>query len=152
MDATHLHLMLNHLPVLGTPFALGLLIYGLWRRSEELKRTAFGVVCIVSLLSIPVYLTGESAAEAISNIPDVSKALIEQHDQAAAVSFTAILIAGIGAGIALFRSRRAKVIPRWLTRTLLLTLIIISALMAWTAHIGGQIRHTEIRSAVPAKK
>ena len=37
MNATHLQLMLNHLPVLGSAFGLVLLIFGLWRKSDELK-------------------------------------------------------------------------------------------------------------------
>ena len=63
MDATHLHLALNHAPLFGTLFALGLLIYGLWRKSEELKKTAMGAVVVLTLLTFPVYFSGDSAAE-----------------------------------------------------------------------------------------
>ena len=61
MNATHLHLMLNHIPVLGTVFGLGLLVFALWRKSEELKKAALGIFLIVALLAVPVYLTGEPA-------------------------------------------------------------------------------------------
>jgi hypothetical protein len=38
MSATHFHLILNHIPVLGTAFGLGLLIFGLLRTSDEIKK------------------------------------------------------------------------------------------------------------------
>ena len=61
MDATHLHLMLNHIPVLGTAFGLGLLVFALWRKSEEVKMAALGFFLITALFSVPVYLTGGDA-------------------------------------------------------------------------------------------
>ena len=50
MNPAHLHLMLNHIPVLGTAFGLGLLAFALWRRSDELKKTALGVFVLVALM------------------------------------------------------------------------------------------------------
>lgn len=40
MSATHLHLVLNHVPILGIPFGIALLLMGVLRHSEELKRAA----------------------------------------------------------------------------------------------------------------
>jgi len=79
MNATHLHLMLNHLPVLGTAFGLGLLLFGLWRRSNELKKTALGVFVIIALAGVPVYLTGEPAEDGVESLPGVSKPIMEQQ-------------------------------------------------------------------------
>jgi len=73
MNLAHLHLVLNHLPVLGTGFGLALLIFGLWRRSDELKKTALGVLVLVALAAVPVYLTGEPAEELVQAVPGVSK-------------------------------------------------------------------------------
>ena len=39
MDWTHLHLALNHVPVLGTPFLLGLLLWS-WAFLVDEDRTA----------------------------------------------------------------------------------------------------------------
>ena len=40
MDPAHLHLMLNHIPVLGTAFGMALIAWALFRKSEELKRVS----------------------------------------------------------------------------------------------------------------
>ena len=151
MDATHLHLALNHAPVFGTIFALGLLIYGLWRRSNELKKTVMGFVVIITLLTFPAYFSGESAAEKPGAFTGPTKTLVEQHDEAAALAFTGIFVAGLFALAGLIMFRRGKAVPHWFGLVLMLALLVVSALMARAANLGGQIRHEEIRAKVSAK-
>lgn len=146
MTPPHLHLLLNHIPVLGTVFGLGLFAFGLWRKSQELKRAALGVFVIVALLTVPVYLTGEPAEETVESLPGVSKAIIEQHDGAATYAFTGVIITGAAALGGLIFFRRGKLLPVWYGSLILAGSLIVSGLMAWTANLGGQIRHTEIRS------
>ena len=147
MNAPHFHLLLNHLPVLGTAFGLGLLLFGLWRKSGELKKTALGVFVLVALAAVPAYLTGEPAEDGIRSLPDVSKPFIERHEEAAGVAFTGIVVLGVAAlaGLILFRQGRA--LPAWFSLSLLAAALIVSGLMAWAANLGGQIRHPEIRAA-----
>jgi hypothetical protein len=83
----------------------------------------------------------------VEKFPEVSKPIIERHDQAAAIAFTAILIAGIAAFIGLLRFRRGKKTPPWFIGSILGALLVVSGLMVWTANLGGQIRHTEVRSS-----
>lgn len=78
MNAPHLHLLLNHVPVLGSAFGLGLLAFALWRKSDELKKTAFGVFVIAALLAVPGYLSGEPAEEGVESLPGVFKAIIKE--------------------------------------------------------------------------
>ena len=146
MNATHLHLILNHLPVLGTAFGLGLLLFGLWRRSSELKKTALGVFVIVALAAVPVYLTGEPAEDGVESLPGVSKPVIEQHEKAAGVALTGVVVLGVAALGGLICFRRGRLLPAWFSVSLLATSMIVSGLMAWTANLGGQVRHTEIRA------
>ena len=83
MNPAHLHLMLNHIPVLGMAFGLALVSLALLRKSEELKRISLGFLIVIALLAIPAYLTGEPAEELVENLPGVSKSSIEQHEEAA---------------------------------------------------------------------
>ncbi len=146
MNATHLHLMLNHLPVLGTAFGLGLLLFSLWRKSTELKKAALGVFVIVALAAVPVYLTGEPAEDGVESLPGVSKSIMEQHEEAAGAAFTGVVVLGVAAlgGMILFRGGRA--LPVWFSVSSLVAALIVSGLMAWVANLGGQIRHSEIRA------
>ena len=43
MNAPHLHLILNHVPTIGSAIALGLLLLGLLRRQEALTRVSLEV-------------------------------------------------------------------------------------------------------------
>lgn len=146
MNATHLHLILNHIPVLGTAFGLGLLLFGLWRKSDELKKAALGVFVIVALAAVPVYLTGEPAEDGVKSLLDVSKPHMEQHEEAAGVAFTGVLALGVAALTGLIRFRRGRVLPGWFGVVSLVASLIVSGLMVWTANLGGQIRHSEIRA------
>lgn len=145
MNLAHLHLVLNHLPVLGTGFGLALLIFGLWRRSDELKKTALGVLALVALAAVPVYLTGEPAEELVETVPGVSKPAMERHERAASVSFTGVLVIGVAATAGLVFFRRGKALPRWFAMPMVASVMVVAGLMAWTANLGGQIRHTEIQ-------
>lgn len=145
MNATHLHLMLNHIPVLGTAFGLALLAFALGRRSEELKKAGLATFLLTALLAVPVYLTGEPAEDVAQPLPGVSKAIIEQHEQAATVAFTGLVVLGVGALAGLILFRGSKIVPRWFGSVMLAASLIVGGLMAWTANLGGQVRHTEIR-------
>ncbi len=65
---------------------------------------ALGVMVLAALFIIPVYLTGEPAEDGIVGLPGVSKALIEQHAEAAELALGGL--PGVGA-LALASTRAA---------------------------------------------
>lgn len=147
MNTAHLHLLLNHVPVLGTIFGLLLLLWALLRGRDELKRLSLGVFALSALVALPVYLTGEPAEAAVEHLPGVAESLIERHESAAALSLVAILITG---GVALAGSllfRRAEKLPGWVSAGVLALALCAAGLLGWTANLGGQIRHPEIVAA-----
>lgn len=143
MNAAHIHLIMTHVPVIGTFAGLGLLTFGFFRKSQELKKAALGMLVIAALFAVPVYLSGEPAEEIVEGIPGVSHASIEQHEDAAAVAFTTVLAVGtIALGGLIWRRKQG--IPGWLLSLTLAGSIVSAGLMAWTANLGGKVRHTEI--------
>ena len=62
MTLSHLHLVLNHVPVIGSVIAFGLLLLALVRRSADLRRAGLEVFVLVGLLSLPAYLSGARRA------------------------------------------------------------------------------------------
>ena len=102
-----------------------------------------GVFVIVAALSAAVVLSGFSAAR------DVSGELMERHEHVAVLAFIALL--GVGgfsfAGLILGR-RHAP--PRGVVATVLVLGMLTIGLMAWTAYLGGMMRHTEVRPAPAA--
>ena len=146
MNAAHLHLLTNHFPVLGTLFGLSLLLIALLRRSDELKRISLGVFIVIALLAVPTYLSGEPAEDLMKNILGVSEVFLEEHEEAAQVAFTGVLILGAASLYGLIWFRRGKIIPAWFAMIVLLVSVGVLGSMVWTANLGGKIRHSEIVS------
>jgi hypothetical protein len=151
MNAAHLHLILNHIPVLGTLIALGLLSFAVWKRSEDVKKAALGLLVITALLGVPAFLTGEPAEEMVKGLPGVARPLIGQHEEAAQGAFIGLCILGGVALAGLVWFRRGKLLPAWFGVVVLVGSLIVGGWMAWTANLGGQIRHPEIRSGWEAQ-
>lgn len=150
MDLTHLHLVLNHIPVVGSLCGLGLLAFALWRSSEDIKRAALGVLVISALVAIPAYMTGEPAEDGTRGLPGVSKAIVERHEEAAGFALGGVLALGALGLVGLIWFRGKRVMPLWFGGITLAGALIVSGLMAWTARLGGEVRHTEIRSGAAA--
>jgi uncharacterized membrane protein len=146
MDLTHLHLMLNHVPVTGVVFGFLIGFVGVLARSKTATRVGLGMIVFSALIAIPVYLTGDTAEELVEGLPGVSEAVISQHESAATLSLALACVAGGLALLTLFFGRSlVSKIPGYLIGATLLVALVATASMARTANLGGQIRHTEIR-------
>ncbi len=145
MNWAHAHLIINHFPVMGSIFALGVLAYAMWKNSPELKRFSLGFLVIVALLTIPVYFTGGEAGDFVQNIPGVDPARVSAHDDSALISLLACEALGVIALGGLIIWRREKDVPGWFMSTCLVLSLVIAGLMGWTANLGGEIRLPEAR-------
>src|SRR5690349_14667366 len=114
MNVVHLHLLLNHVPVIGAVFGVFLLGIALLRRSDELAKASLGFLAVLGAFSVAVFLTGDPAQDAIEKLPGFSERLVDRHEDAALVA--TIVTAIIGAfGLAALVFYRRRAIPRWLT-------------------------------------
>ena len=147
MNFAHVHLLLNHLPVLGTLFGVLLAIAAMLRRSRDLEAAALWVFVLTAVVTVPVYFTGEPAEEVVESMPGVTEDAIEEHEESALVSLSAVEALGLLAVAGLFLGRGGRVAPPLLRPATVIVAIAATALMAWTANLGGQVRHTEIRPA-----
>ncbi len=144
MNPAHLHLMLNHFPVVGLVFALALLGWGMLPQNQTLAKAGFAALVVVALLAVPVFLTGEPAEKIAEPLPGVSHPIIEQHEDVAKAAFIVTLAAGGAALLGLWLTR-GKAVAAWCSSPTLLLALVAASLMAWTANLGGKVRHTEIR-------
>ncbi len=146
MNAAHLHLVLNHFPVIGTMISIFVLLIGFLKRSDDIKKASALILILTALITIPVYLTGDKAQAKIEgNYEDVDEEFIEGHEEFALYSFIAMDIIGAVALGALIFFRKPKTLPNSLAVLLLIMLLIVNGMMGWTANLGGKIHHPEIR-------
>lgn len=149
MNLAHLHLLINHLPTVGTVVGLGLFIVALLGKSEELQRASLGVFLIIGLLTIPAYVTGNAAQEVLVDTePEASQLWINRHQDAALVALVFMEITGALAWFGLWQYRRIGRMTRGNLLAVLAFVIVSVSLMARAANLGGEIIHTEIRSGL----
>jgi uncharacterized membrane protein len=141
----HLHLLLNHLPIIVPGVALVLVALALRRRDDYLARVAMAILVAGAVTALPSYLTGEGAEHAVRDLPGVTRELIERHSDIALVAAIVLGVLGAFALWALWRYRRPAQLPRTVVGLTLAGTVVASALMAYTGLLGGQIRHTEAR-------
>jgi uncharacterized membrane protein len=148
VNFVHLHLLLNHFPILGTMIGLGLLIISLLGKNQDLRRAGLIIFPAMALLAILTFFSGTGAQGAIRKLPGVSDALIERHQGAAMLALLFMELTGAVSLVALWKSRGTSRPVRWdwiLSAVLFFSLVTV-ALMARVGTTGGDIRHPEIRN------
>jgi uncharacterized membrane protein len=157
MDLTHLHLLLNHVPTVGMVIALGLFLLSLATRSDHIQQASLALFLGIAMLTIPTYVTGNAAAQAICKSPtshapcqdtSLSRGMIEAHEGAAMWGMALMEFVGAFAWLGLWQFRRAARVPRWNLAVVLLLSLMTFAAMARAADLGGEIHHPEVRGPV----
>ena len=145
MNPAQIHLATTHAPVLGTVFALGLLLLAILRKSEELKRVALLGFVVAALLALPAYLTGAPASEVLRQFtPGMTTDASDQHAESAILAFAGSLVLGVVALAGLIHFRKGRKLPAIFLGFVLLLAMVACGLLGWTANLGGKIRHLEI--------
>lgn len=146
MLATHLHLALNHLPIVATFLALPLLALSLWFREEKgVLLGAVSVLVLAGIGAVGAKWTGEEAEEAVEELPGVSERWIHEHEEraeTATIGAVVVAVAAIGVGIFAVRTGTA---PSMGLAALMFTTTLSAGAMAWTGLAGGRVHHPEIR-------
>lgn len=149
MTQAHLHLMLNHVPVLATVAGALILTVALARGHRGAVRVSLWFFVAAALVAVPVFLSGEGAEEVIEALDLAGEPVVEAHEEMALWGFVATLLLGLLAGASLAFERLASgadaPVRRWLERGTWVLSVAAAVLMGWTAYLGGQINHPEIR-------
>ena len=150
MNDAHLHMVVNHFPIIGTILGLGILIGGLVFKNNSIKNTAYCLFIVAALFSFASMNTGEGAEEIAEKLPDVTDQIIHEHEEAA--EKLALVLYFLGAisivGLYLNVKKNAKAN---LVSFLALTVAAVGVFLAQqTGTTGGEIRHTEIRANATA--
>ncbi len=143
MNAAYFHITLVHIPVILAPVGVVLLAIAHLRKSLAVARVGLGILIAASIVAILAFFLGEGAEELVEHLPGISQSLIEQHEEFAEIG----LWSAIGAGFASLCTWVAISRCAWIERVLLITTFVVSSVasvaLAYTAHLGGAIRHPE---------
>jgi uncharacterized membrane protein len=143
-ELAHVHLLLNHIPTIGTTVALGLLLLSFVRNNDDLRRVSLEVFFLVALFTLPAYMSGVAAQAALEKEESVSKTAIIAHQNAALWAFLLMQATGLVAWIGLWQFRRLTRPASWAVGATLLLAVLTLTVVTRAANLGGEIRHPEI--------
>jgi uncharacterized membrane protein len=145
MNDAHLHMIVNHFPIIGTIFGFGILVAGLILKNKTLQNTSYVLFIVAAIFGAFSMGTGEGAEELVEDMPNIGKHIIHEHEELA--EKLALLLYVLGtlsiAGLYLNFKNNAK------AKLLSFLILVIAAAGLFLAQkvgtSGGEIRHTEIR-------
>jgi uncharacterized membrane protein YfcA len=143
MEIAYLHLVTNHIPIIGVPFAVALLAYGIWRKSDEVKTAAFVAFVLIGIATIGVYLLGQGGEDFIEDL--LASVLV-----LAAVSVFALLRYGVVGKSAKSDDDARSVLPTWIALVVLAIGVVSTGVIGYTGRLGGKIRHPEFHQGTQA--
>ena len=146
MNEAHLHLLVNHIPIIGVVIGILVLSTGYILKNNTIKRTALGIFIFTSLFAIPAFFSGEGAEEVIEKLPGVSENYIEAHEEAAEVFIWIIASLGVLSLLTFLSDYFKSKISNWLYLLTALMAIVTIVFAKQVGTTGGEIRHIEIRA------
>jgi uncharacterized membrane protein len=150
MNLAHFHIVVNHIPSLGSIAGLALLAAGIYRKDEVIKQFAYAVLVLITMAVLPTYISGAEAQRIVAKNPSYSAGMIQVHQNMAMITLLLMTFAGMFAWFGIWEYRRLKRSSSLTTMATLITTTAAIVLVLETASIGGKISHSEIREAADA--
>ena len=142
MNAAHLHLAINHAPVITFAVSLVFLLLALVRRNATLSQVALSLTVASALLCLAAYLTGSGAVAVLRDF-DHNHPAMSAHARFGKLTMFAAIATGLLALIGLFATDKG--VPRkWLVGLITLAVMAVNLMLTATATLGGDITHSEI--------
>ena len=144
MDWDHLHIMINHFPViLAVTGALAALL-GTVRGRRGVWLYATASLTIAGLTAIATYFSGLQAEDVLRHAWYIARGAIHTHEDAALVATIATAVAGLVAAVAwrrLVRYPREITLPGGLRTLVVLTALASAGSIGYASWLGGRITH-----------
>ena len=150
MNFVHIHLLLNHFPVIGNIIGFGLFLISLFRKNDDLRRCSLIIFAVMALIAIPAFASGKGAQLMLQGKPGISDDFMQRHEGAAMLALWFLEATGAFAVAGLWQLHRRARMGRWnLTAVLIFSLLTVG-FMVRTGNTGGEISHTEVRASQEA--
>jgi len=147
----HLHLALNHIPIIGLAVACLPVLVGILFHSRGALASGLLAVVLCACTMPAIIETGEAAQESFADgsiepgMDAASKEAFREHSGRAKFTAPVVYASGILALAALLTLIKFPRQAAWGSWAVLLGVAFSIALSIWTAEAGGRIRHPEFR-------
>ena len=145
MNEAHLHMVVNHFPIIGMIVGFVILVSGLLFKSRVTKRIGTITLLLTSLFVFPSFESGEGAEEIVEHLPGVSENLIEKHEELAEqfMLFVWVLLPLIL--LSFYADWKQKAFLQYVHFLIAIVSFVALIFAKQVGTTGGEIRHTEIR-------
>jgi uncharacterized membrane protein len=145
MNEAHLHMVVNHFPIIGTIFGFGILTAGTLLKNTSVKNTAYFLFVFGAIFTALSMGTGEGAEELVEDMPSVGKHIIHEHEELAEKLALVLYTLGTFSILGLFMNFKNHSKANLVTFFVLGIATASLFLVQKVGTSGGEIRHTEIR-------
>jgi uncharacterized membrane protein len=146
MNDAHLHMVVNHFPIIGTILAIGILIAGILTKNNGVKLTSYFIFIIAAVFGLMSMATGDGAEELVKDMPGIGWQIIHEHEELAEKLALLLDVLGILSIVALYLNFKKNPKEKLVTLIILVVAIVSLVVVQKVGTSGGEIRHTEIRS------
>lgn len=145
MNEAHLHMVVNHFPIIGTILALGILIVGLILKNHTVRNTSYVLFIVAAIFGALSMGTGEGAEELVKDMPNVGWEIIHEHEEIAEKLALLLYVLGLLSIIALYLNFKKNTKEKLVSFCIVGVGVVSLFLVQKVGTSGGEIRHTEIR-------
>lgn len=145
MNEAHLHMVVNHFPIIGTILALGILIVGLILKNHSVRNTSYVLFIVAAIFGALSMGTGEGAEELVKDMPNVGWEIIHEHEEIAEKLALLLYVLGLLSIIALYLNFKKNTKEKLVSLCIVGIGVVSLFLVQKVGTSGGEIRHTEIR-------
>lgn len=145
MNEAHIHMLVNHFPIIGLFFGLGVLLFGVVKKNLTLKSTAYVMLIICVIFGQLAMMTGDKAEHFVEDLPGFTHKIIHEHEEAAEAFMIPMYILGLVSIVGLYAQSKKLSFEKWISYLALVLGVVCIFLSKNAGTTGGEIRHTEIR-------
>lgn len=145
MNDAHLHLVVNHFPIIGTILGSGILISGMILKNNSVKNTGYCLFLVAAVFAAFSMATGEGAEEMVEDMPSIGKKIIHEHEEMAEKLALVLYVLGLISVGGLYCNFKKHPKAKLVSFLAVVVAVVAVFLAQQTGASGGEIRHTEIR-------
>lgn len=145
MNDAHLHMLVNHFPIIGLFFGFFILLFGIIKNSSTLKATAYIIFIFCMIMGKISMMTGDKAEYAVEEMAGFSHDYIHEHEEAAELFMKPLYILGLVSILGLVGIVKKRNSEKMVSYCAVILVAICLFLSKNAGTTGGEIRHIEIR-------
>jgi uncharacterized membrane protein len=138
-------MLVNHFPIIGLFFGLGVLLFGVVKKNLTLKSTAYVMLIICVISGQLAMMTGDKAEHFVEDLPGFTHKIVHEHEEAAEAFMIPMYILGLVSIVGLYAQSKKLSFEKWISYLALVLGVVCIFLSKNAGTTGGEIRHTEIR-------